>query len=426
MKKRLFHNWILKLSSVVCAMSLWVIVYTITDPIETKRLTNVPVTFINTEIIEDNDQVYQILEDSDVVKLLTLQASRSTINDLRDSDINVVADFSKLKMDGTIDLRIYSDRHNDAIAFKASSTEVKLLVEDKIRRDIVLTAEASGELAEGYIVNSIKAQQNRIRITGAESIVSSVEKAVAVTDVTGAAENISSYVDIMLYDAEGNEVSKENLTMSTKSVSVTVEILQTKTVPIRYLSSGRPAAGFVLAGEGVSDAQKLVIAGKSDDLARVAEIVVLGEELSVQDARQDVVCVVDLDDYLPSGIVRADKTGNGKAEVSFHIAPIINEELTLKTGDVEIQNIPEGYQAGFTDPEQEFHVVVSGADYLLEGFGGSDIHAYIDVTEYIQNAEKPLSNNETGYTVTPEFEVGEGIEVISSGSLEMIVYKLED
>lgn len=426
MKKRLFHNWILKLSSVVCAMSLWVIVYTITDPIETKRLTNVPVTFINTEIIEDNDQVYQILEDSDVVKLLTLQASRSTINDLRDSDINVVADFSKLKMDGTIDLRIYSDRHNDAITFKASSTEVKLLVEDKIRRDIVLTAEASGELEEGYIVNSIKAQQNRIRITGAESIVSSVEKAVAVTDVTGSVENISSYVDIMLYDAEGNEVSKENLTMSTKSVSVTVEILQTKTVPIRYLSSGRPAAGFVLAGEGVSDAEELIIAGKSDDLARVTEIVVLGEELSVQDARQDVVCVIDLDDYLPSGIVRADKTGNGKVEVSFHIAPIINEEITLKTGDVEIQNIPEGYQADFIDPEQEFSVVVSGADYLLEGFGSSDVRAYIDVTEYTQNAEKPLSNNETGYTVTPEFEVGEGIEVISSGSLEMIVYKLED
>lgn len=426
MKKRLFHNWILKLSSVVCAMSLWVIVYTITDPIETKRLTNVPVTFINTEIIEDNEQVYQILEDSDVVKLLTLQASRSTINDLRDSDINVVADFSKLKMDGTIDLRIYSDRHNDAITFKASSTEVKLLVEDKIRRDIVLTAEASGELAEGYIVNSIKAQQNRVRITGAESIVSSVEKAVAVTDVTGSVENISSYVDIMLYDAEGNEVSKENLTMSTKSVSVTVEILQTKTVPIRYLSSGRPAAGFVLAGEGVSDAEKLIIAGKSDDLARVTEIVVLGEELSVQDARQDVVCVIDLDDYLPSGIVRADKTGNGKVEVSFHIAPIIDEEITLKAGDVEIQNIPEGYQADFIDPEQEFSVVVSGADYLLEGFGSSDIQAYIDVMECTQNTEKPLSNNETGYTVMPEFEVGEGIEVISSGSLEMIVYKLED
>lgn len=426
MKKRLSHNWILKLSSVVCAMALWVVVYTITDPIETKRLTNVPVTFINTEIIEESNQVYQVLEDSDVIRSLTLEASRSTINDLRDSDINVVADFSKLKMDGTIDLRIYSDRHNDAITFKSSSSEVKLLVEDKVSRDIVLLAEADGELAEGYIVNTIKAQQNRIRITGAESIVNSVEKAVAVTDVTGSAENISSYVEISLYDGAGEEVSKEHITMSTKSVSVTVEILATKTVPIRYVAFGKAAENFVASEEGTSEAQQLLIAGKSEDLARVSEIVVSGEEVSVEGASSDVVCVADLDDHLPVGIVRADKTGNGKVEVTFHVAPVINKEVIMKTEDIVLENIPEGFMVDFINPKEELIVIVRGADYLAENIQSSDVYAYIDVKAQMEVREITALQNAEIYLVYPEFKTDEGVEITSSGAVRIIANKLED
>lgn len=426
MRKRLFHNWILKLSSVICAMALWGIVYTITDPIETKRLTNVPVTFINTEIIEDNNQVYQVLDDSDVIRSLTLEASRSTINDLRDSDINVVADFSKLKMDGTIDLRIYSDRHNDAITFKPSASEVKLLVEDKVSRDIILTAEAIGELQEGYIVNTIKAQQNRIRITGAESVVNSVERAVAVTDVTGSAENISSYVEISLYDDAGEEVSKENITMSTKSVSVTVEILATKTVPIYYVPSGKPDEGFVAAQEGTSEAQQLLIAGKSEELEKITEIVVSGEALSVEGASADVVCVADLDDYLPSGIVRADKQGNGKVEVTFQIAPIINKEIIMKAEAVTMENIPEGFTVDFVDRKEEFIVIVCGADFLVEKLKDSDIHAYIDVMGQLEETGVRTLRDEGYYVLYPQFKADEGVEVTSSGVISIIANKLED
>ena len=57
MKNRFFDNWILKLTSVVIAVVLWIVGYTINDPADSKRMTNVPVTFINTEAVTDKGQV---------------------------------------------------------------------------------------------------------------------------------------------------------------------------------------------------------------------------------------------------------------------------------------------------------------------------------------------------------------------------------
>ena len=61
MKKRIFNNWVLKLSSVAIAVVLWVVVYNINDPVDTSTIRNVPVTFINTEAIKDNINFAYIL-----------------------------------------------------------------------------------------------------------------------------------------------------------------------------------------------------------------------------------------------------------------------------------------------------------------------------------------------------------------------------
>ena len=426
MKNRIFDNWILKLTSVVIAVVLWIVGYSINDPADSKRMTNVPVTFINTEAITDNGQVYEVLGGTDVVRLITINATRSVIDDLEDNDINVEADFSKMKLDGSIELNVYSDRHNDSITFKPSSTELKLLVEDKIERYFSLEVDLIGEPEEGYIVGSSKLEWNRISIGGAESIVKSIDKAVAVVDVTDTKGDVFSYADIVLYDGEGKEVSKEKIDVSMKTVGTTVEILATKTVPVKYASAGIAAEGYVATGEITSGTNEIMIAGRENIISSVTEIVVEGEDLYFEEATEDVVLTVDLDGHLPFGITRANKQGNGRVEVTVQIVPIIEKEYTLEMGQVQIKNVPEGYSVVHVLESSEITVVIRGAQHLLDSLSVTDIGASFDIAAWMEESGMMRLEREEVYVVEPVYELGEGLEVVSTMPIEIIANVLEE
>ena len=426
MKNRIFHNWILKLTSVAIALVLWVIIYNINDPAESKRLYNVPVTMLNTEIITDNNQVFHVLNGTDTVRTVTVYATRSVIDDLKEGDINVEADFSKMKMDGTVELKIYSSRHNDSLTFSSSSTELQLLVEDKVDRYLTLSVETLGKPEDGYIIGATSLGQNQIKVSGPESVVNSIAKATAVVDMTGTSESIVTHADIALYDADGKEISRGQLETSVTSVITTVDVLATKSVPIVYETTGEAAEGYVATGEAISEVNELLIAGKENVISAVNEIVVTGEEITIEGATSDVSLTVDIDDYLPAGIFRANKQGNDIIEVTFPIAPIIDKEVTLRAGQVMIENVPEGYEVVHVLRSAEFKVTAQGADYLLENLTSSNIQATFDVEAWMQESGRTSLTNDAIYEVIPVYEVGEGILVTSSESIEIIAKKLED
>lgn len=425
MKNHIFQNWILKLLSVVCAIVLWTSIYNVNDLAESKRLYNVPVTFINTQVITDKGQVYEVLDNTDVLKYITISSTRSVINDLKDSDINVEADFSKMKLDGTIELKIYSDRHNDDITFKPSKEEVKLLIENKVDKYLALEMQCVGEPAAGYIVGSSKLAQNRITVSGAESVIESIDKAVAMVDVTDISGDIFSFADITLYDEAGQEISKDKIEMTAKTVSATVEIWATKTVPIRYEAEGTVAEGNVATGEIISETNELLIAGKESILSSVTEIVVSGEEMYYEDADEDVKKVIDIDKYLPAGVSRASKQGNGYVSVTILIAPVVDKEYTLPMGQITLENVPQGYSMKHVLDSAEFVVTLHGSQYLLNALRSDDIQGKIDIADWMETEGIRRLEDGMVYKVVPVYELGEGLTVTSSEPIELIANKLE-
>ena len=426
MKKSILNNWALKLSSVAIAVVLWVVVYNINDPVNTSTIRNVPVTFINTEAITDKDQVYEVLNGTDVIRSITMSATRSVLDSLETGDINVEADFSKMKLDGTVEIKIYSDRDNDAITFKPSSSEVKLLVENKVERYFSLEVEVNGAPKEGYIVGATKLDWNRITVSGAESKVSVISKAKAVVDITDTSGDIFSYANIILYDSEGKEVSKDKISMNMRTVGTTVEILKTKTVPIQYASEGVASEGYVTTGEVTSDINEITIAGKESVISSITEITVEGEALYFTEAEGNVVLTVDLDDYLPNGIIRADKKGNGRVEVSVHVVPIIEKEFSIPMGQIQIENVPEGYSVVHVLGSTEIPIVVRGAEHLLKDFNTDVIKGSFDVTAWMEANNLTKLKNQEAYIVEPVYEVSEDFEVISTAPIEIIANVLEE
>lgn len=426
MKNRIFDNWILKLASVVIAVALWIVALVINDPADSRRMTNVPVTFINTEVITENGKVFEVLDGTDTIRSITINATRSVIDDLEDKDIRVEADFSKMKLDNTVEIKFYSDRHNDSITFRPSSSELKLSVENKIERYYSLEVELIGEPKDGYIIGSSKLDKNRISVSGAASRVKNVDRAIAVVDITDTSGDIFTYADIVLLDDNGDEISRDHLDVNMKTVGTTVEILKTKTVPVIYESEGLAAEGFVTTGEVTGGVSELTIAGKESLISVITEIKVAGEELYFEDAEEDVVVEVDLDDYLPDGIIRADKQGNGRTNVTVQIAPVIDKEYTIETGRIRIENIPEGYSVKPVLASAEVVVTVRGSKHLIDGLTADDLTGTFDVAAWMQERGMSRLGREEVYKVDPAYELGEGLEVTATTPIEIISNVLED
>ena len=57
MKNRLTKNWGLKLGSFLFAVALWIIVTNINDPVISMKVSDVPVTIRNANLITDNGQI---------------------------------------------------------------------------------------------------------------------------------------------------------------------------------------------------------------------------------------------------------------------------------------------------------------------------------------------------------------------------------
>ncbi len=426
MKNRIFHNWLLKLTSVVCAVMLWIIIYSVEDPAASTTIYNVPVTLTNTEVVTDNNQVYEVLDGTDVVRRITIQSTRSVIDSLNDSDIRVEADFTKMKLDGTIELKISSDRHNDSITFKSSAEEMKVSVEDRKERNLSLGVSLTGEPEEGYIVGSSKLLQNRISVSGAESVINSISKAVAVVDIADTTADVYAYADIILLDADGKEIPKDKIDMSMKTVSTTVEILATKVVSVVYEVSGEAAEGYFATGEADCEVGEILIAGQEAALTKVTEITVAGEDMSVEGAEADVVVKVDLDNYLPAGIIRAEDEWNGQVEVTMPIVPIVNREYVIRMGQVQLINIPEGYTVDHILKSAEMTVVVRGPEHLVEALSIADIKGTIDITAWMEVNERTDLEHGEVLSIEAEYDIAEHIGVTASTPIELIAYIVEE
>ncbi len=428
LKTKILHNWYLKLLSIVCAVVLWAVAYNIENPVTTTRFSNVEVVFVNTDVLEENGQVYTVLNNSDVVRTVTVSASRTIIDDITESDIAVEADFSKMRLDGTVDLTFTCTKYDSSnVTFSASSSTLELEVEDKLERYFRLTAEVTGTTEDGYIVSGSTLEQNQLSVSGPESIVSSIASAKASVVLDDATDNVVTYADIVLYDTDGNEVSQDRLTLGSSRVRVTVEVLKTKTVPLVFEIDVTPATGYLLSGDLVAETEEITLAGKSGVVDAVTEIVVSGEEYIVEDATEDVVFEVDLDDYLPASIVRADQDGNGVITVTQPVEAVYSTEISIGVDQITITNVPDGYGAQISEEILFAAVTVEGLEETVDTVHSSDIAGVIDVEAWMEDEGLTRLVDGEVYEIPVTYSISvDGLRISSGDSVAVLIWEIAE
>lgn len=424
MKKRLTNNWGLKLFSVIFAVLLWLVVVNVDNPVKTNSFDNIPVKLQNTDVITDEGLVYEVLDSTDSVTV-SVSAPRSYLELLSKDDIVAVADFNNITAANTVNITYYSKRYNDKITnFKGNVESVKLNIEPEKSLKLVLKTKTVGEVEAGYVVGKVTTDQNQVRISGPESVISKIKSAVVTVDISGTTSDIATYADVKFFDADDNEIVSNSIKKNVSSVKIGVEILATKTVPLRFTPEGAPASGYRVTGDITSVPAEVTIAGTADALRNISYIEVGGEALNLNGKTGNLTVSINVKNYLPDGISLADSDYSGKAAVTIHIEQEQKKELNLGENNILITNVPKGYKAS-VDKDSEIVLKMVGLQADMSELMTSDITASIDLGAYME--EKNLSSLEPGeYRLEAEVDLGENITILEPVKVKVIIEKVEE
>lgn len=411
MKKLLTRNLGLKLASLLLAFVLWFLVAQIYDPKDTVTFNNIQVRLINTELLDEEGKVYEVLDNSNLVRVTVTGPQSIVKSELRRSDIVAEADMSKLTDINTIAITYYCENiSNDSVEIKGNHDSVRLNVEDKTSKWIKLESNTIGDVASGYMIGNVTLDQTNIEVTGPKSAISQVDHAGVDINVTDSTTSLSANVDIKLYDADDNELTLESVKKNVDSAYMTVEVLATKEVPVEIEYMGVPEDGYMATGEVESSVPTVRIAGIASALVGISAITVPEDRMNITGQSGDLVDIINLKEYLPSNVRLADKGFDGKITATVYIEPIDTKDLTIPADNISITGVPDGMEAEVTSTAEEYNITVSGLTRDVSILRDSSVTGILNLTQWMEdNGVEELTPGT--YTIPVTFNLAEDITV---------------
>lgn len=411
MKKLLTRNLGLKLASLVLAFVLWFLVAQIYDPKDTVTFNNIQVRLINTELLDEEGKVYEVLDNSNLVRVTVTGPQSIVKSELRRNDIVAEADMSKLTDINTIAITYYCENvSNDSVEIKGNHDSVRLNVEDRTSKWIKLESNTVGEVASGYMIGNVTLDQTNIEVTGPKSAISQIDHAGVDINVADSTSSLSANVDIKLYDADDNELIMENVRKNVDSAHMTVEVLATKEVPVEIEYMGVPEDGYMATGEVESSLPTVRIAGTPSMLVGVSAITVPEERMNITGQSEDLVDIINLKDYLPTNVRLADKNFDGKVTATVYIEPVATKDLSVPAENITISGVPEGMEAEITTAADTYDITVSGLSRNISILRDNTVTGVLDLQKWMEdNNVDELTPG--GYTIPVTFNLSEDVTV---------------
>lgn len=411
MKKLLTRNLGLKLASLLLAFVLWFLVAQIYDPKDTVTFNNIQIRLINTELLDEEGKVYEVLDNSNLVRVTVTGPQSIVKSELRRSDIVAEADMSKLTDINTIAITYYCENiSNDSVEIKGNHDSVRLNVEDKTSKWIKLESNTIGDVASGYMIGNVTLDQTNIEVTGPKSAISQVDHAGVDINVTDSTTSLSANVDIKLYDADDNELVLESVKKNVDSAYMTVEVLATKEVPVEIEYMGVPEDGYMATGEVESSVPTVRIAGTVSTLVGISAITVPEDRMNITGQSDNLVDIINLKEYLPANVRLADKSFDGKITATVYIEPIVSKDLTVAAENISVTGVPDGMEAEITSTAEEYNITVSGLSRDVSILHDSSVTGILNLTQWMEdNGVEELTPGT--YTIPVTFNLAEDITV---------------
>lgn len=360
------------LLSAVVAFGLWLYVITVVSPDSEKTYYEIPVVFQNKDILADRGLM--IVSDTPTVTL-TLKSTRTILNDLNESNINVLASVANIEKPGTHNLTYTTSFPGNVsqsdVAVQSSSTDlVTIKVENKIKKVVPIVIDNGGsKVPDGFIADlkNVQLDVTGIEVVGPESVIKQIESAIIAVDLNNQTQTLVGEYQYTLCNAEGQPVDAEMVTTNVEMVNLTLKIQQVKEIQL--------AVEVIDGGGATQQTSTIVIEPKTirvsgnETLLENLEVLTigtihLGEMLKDQSLTFDIV--------LPEGIT--NETGVEQARVDVKFSQLLMK--TLNVTNITAINVPEGLEVDMITKALE--VRVRGPIAMVKNMDQTDISVRVD------------------------------------------------
>ncbi len=387
--KWITNNIGFKILALVLAIIVWLVIINQEDPDKTVVFT-VSVQLENADYLEDMGKTYEILGGTDTISF-TVTGQRSVVEGMSASDFTATADFEEINEDMTqIPVRLAARSNSSRLEIQNRSQYVRVNVEDVVSKELDVVAISDGTPASGCSVESMESDPASISITGPESIVDQVAIAQATIDVTGQSDDFKNYADVVLLNAEGEAVDTTRLTISDTRVTVSVTMLEEKTLALDIRTNGQVPDGCEL--ESVTGSKSEIrVEGAPSVLANLTSLTITSSQLNLDHKSESYDVELDITDYLPAGVTLASGESS-TLSVRVEISGEPSLQVQIPSDQITIQNVPEGYQVTLDSETVTF--TIRGSLDALEGLSTTDIRPVADASTVTEaTTQLPLTLN---------------------------------
>ena len=378
MKSKLFSL----ILSLAIAFGLWGYVITVDNPEFEKVYYNIPVYFQNEAALTSRGLM--ITSDSTPKITLRLKGNRSDLNNLNESNINIIADLSRVYDTGTLSLGF-------TISYPGNVPESAITVMDKSMENITLTVERrvekpvdvipiyEGTVPEGYLADKVNAvlDYESIMVAGPASVLNQIDHARIYVDINGRTSTLDDVFSYTLCDKNGNAVQVNNVELVTAQPGE-VKLL----LPIQQVKEVQMALNVIYGG-GVTeensqiliDPAKILVSGSEESLAALGDTLIIGD-LDLSQLNIEMNQTFDI--ILPAGVTNRTMVGlEHKANVTISFPDLKTATYTI-TNIVPV-NVPKGTR--FELVTKQFSITLRGPKALIDALDASQIVATVDASE---------------------------------------------
>ena len=363
----LFRNWALKLGAVALATILYTgLVFS--GSFTEQTFPGVPVTtlsqpdgtYLLTQQLGTVDIRYRL--DTDAPARVTAESFAVTI-DLATYDMGHAPERQSLR----ISVRPLSDGL-EVLFYSPSTVSVAI---DRLGEAQVRVAVESGVVPAGLEISTPRLSVGNVTASGPQSLLRRVDRALATVRIDPSGIDCCGQVDLVPVDVDGRRVESVELNPSTVRVEIDVSTVETsRTVPIRPIVTGAPAAGFEV-GTVTADPSVVTLRGAPEVLAAIGEV--LTEPISLSGTNATLRATGTL--VIPTGARLADPAA---AE------PIILVQIreTVATRTLLLGVVCTGAPSGSACLPQigQVAVTVRGTVSDLDALDSTSLTAGLDVT----------------------------------------------
>ena len=369
--------------SLFAASLLWMYVTT-TEGVEVqKTLTGVKIEFLGADAMRASSDLIVTEQDRTTVNL-TLSGTRRVLSKLTNSNVTATVNLNNVSADGrysvSYDIAFPAGVNaNEVTVVHTSSDVVNFYVDKLARKTIEVKGAFTGNTAEGYLADeSMVFDPLVVAISGPKTVISKVDHAFVAITREEVDRTLSYSTTYSLVDADNNPVEDSSIQRETEEVTVTLNVLSTKEVPLDVT--------IIDGGGATRDANTRIEITPSS-------IMLAGDAAAIDSTTKLILGTINLATFAtdfsatytiipPNGT--ENMTGVTEATVTVSITGVATKSFSVNPDNIICINVPDGYDA--ENITQELNVTVRAPQEILDRISEVNLRAVADLSNLGTNA----------------------------------------